>query len=333
MSVSALSSSLQIASTNLLSIPVLAFLLGVVAARLRCSLRLPDSAYQTVSIVLLLAIGLKGGVALRQTQAGDLLLPVAATVVLGIVIPIAAFALLKLLTPLGRIDRGSIAAHYGSTSLVTFTAALVLLESSGIAVEGFLPTLLTIMEIPGIIVGLLLASGGREPSAEGAGTASWRHGVVEVLTSRSVVLLVGGLVVGAVAGAEGYARVEPLFGGLFTGLLALFLLHLGAMVGEHVSEVRTAGWGLLVFAIGFPVLAGLTGVAAGTLIGLGVGGATVLGVLCGSASYIAAPAAVRIALPQAHETIAMTASLAITFPFNLVLGIPLLLAAARALGG
>ena len=137
----------------------------------------------------------------------------------------------------------------------------------------------------------------------------------------------------AIAGADGYTRVEPLFGGLFTGLLALFLLHLGAMVGQHLSEVRSAGWGLLAFAIGFPVVAGLAGVATGAAISLGIGGATVLGVLCGSASYIAAPAAVRIALPQAHETIAMTASLAITFPFNLILGIPLLLAAARSLAG
>jgi hypothetical protein len=323
------SSSLSIATTNLLSIPVLAFLLGVLAARLRSDLRLPDSAYRTVSMILLFAIGLKGGVALRQTDTGDLVLPVAATIVLGIVIPVAAFAVLRLLTPLGRMDRGSIAAHYGSTSLVTFTACLVLLESSGVPFEGFMPTLLTVMEIPGIIVGLLLATA---RSADGQERGSWRHGLLEVLTSRSVVLLVGGLVVGAISGPVGYERVEPLFGGLFQGLLALFLLHLGTMVGQHLSEVRSAGWGLLGFAVGFPIVVGAVGVATGTLIGLSIGGATVLGVLCASASYIAAPAAVRIALPRANETIALTSSLAITFPFNLTIGIPLLLALAQRLG-
>ncbi len=329
MFVEELSSSLSIATTNLLSIPVLAFLLGVLASRLHSNLRLPDSAYQTVSVILLLAIGLKGGVALRQTDSTDLIVPVLATIVLGIVIPIAAFAVLRVLTPLNRIDRGSMAAHYGSTSLVTFTAALVLLETSGIRFEGYLATLLTIMEIPGIIVGLMLATAG----PRGESDRSWRHGLGEVLTSKSVVLLVGGLVIGAVAGPTGYERVEPLFGGLFTALLALFLLHLGAMVGEHLPEVRSAGWGLLVFAIGFPLIAGTAGVLTGTAIGLSVGGSLLLGVLCGSASYIAAPAAVRIALPQAHETIALTSSLAITFPFNLTLGIPLLLTAAHWVGG
>lgn len=324
-----LSSSLSIALTNLLSIPVLAFLLGVLAARFRSDLRLPDSAYQTVSVILLFAIGLKGGVALRQTDSGELLLPVVVTVVLGILIPVAAFLVLRFMTPLGRVDRGSIAAHYGSTSLVTFTAALVLLESSGVTYEGYVATLLTVMEIPGIVVGLLLATA-RSESGESAG--SWRHGLTEVLTSRSVVLLVGGLLVGAISGPVGYERVEPLFGGLFQGLLALFLLHLGTMVGQHLPEVRSAGWGLLGFAIGFPVVVGAVGLAAGTVIGLSIGGATVLGVLCASASYIAAPAAVRIALPQAHETIALTSSLAVTFPFNLTIGIPLLLTIAQRLG-
>jgi hypothetical protein len=323
-----LQTALSIAGKNLLSIPVLAFALGVLASRIRSDLRLPEPVYQAASMILLLAIGLKGGVALRQANAGDLLVPILVTIGLGIVIPLGAFFALKILTPLGRMDRGSIAAHYGSTSLVTFTAALVLLESVAVRTEGYVATLLTVMEIPGIVVGLLLAT-----AKSGEKSSSWRHGLAEVLTSKSVLLLVGGLALGAVAGPEGYTRVEPLFGGLFQGILTLFLLHLGAMVGTHLAQVKSAGWGLLVFAIGFPVVAGVLGVLVGTSIGMDVGGATVLGVLCGSASYIAAPAAVRIALPEANETIALTSSLAITFPFNLTLGIPLLLAFAQRLAG
>jgi len=328
---------LDIAGANLLSIPVLAFALGVLAARLRSDLRLPTGAYEAISMVLLFAIGLKGGVRLRETEISDIALPIVVTLVLGIVLPLAAFAVLRLLTNLGRIDRGAIAAHYGSTSLVTFTAALVVLEDSGIAAEGFMTALLTIMEIPGIVVGLLLATA--QPP-KGAATdltpghvqgQPWLRGLLEVLTSRSVMLLIGGLAIGAIAGPVAYSRVEPLFGGLFQGLLALFLLHLGTVVGRSVAQVRQAGWGLAIFAIAFPLLAGLVGVSAGIAIGLSIGGATLLGVLSASASYIAAPAAVRIALPAAHEAIALTSSLAMTFPFNLTIGIPVYLAAAEFL--
>ena len=320
-----LADALGLAATNLLSIPVLAFALGLVAARIKGDLRLPQSAYETISIILLLAIGLKGGVTLTQTPPGDLVLPVTGTLVLGVTIPVMAFAALRWLTPIGRLDRGVIAAHYGSTSLVTFTAALVLLESSAIPVEGFMTALLTIMEIPGIVVGLLLAS---SPRQRGAGRP-WLRGLVEVLTSRSVLLLVGGLAIGAVAGASSYARVEPLFSGLFQGLLVLFLLHLGTVVGRGLADIKRAGWGLVVFAIAFPLFAGLLGATLGALLQLSIGGATMLAVLAASASYIAAPAAVRIALPEANEALALTASLAVTFPFNLAIGIPTYLAFAE----
>lgn len=321
-----LSGALQIAITNFTSITVLAFVLGLVAALVRSDLRLPEPVYKAVSFVLLLAIGLKGGVALRASTVGEIAGPVAVTIGLGILVPILAFLLLRVLTPLGRIDRGAIAAHYGSTSLVTFTAALVLLEGLGIFAEGYLPTLLTVMEVPGIVVGLLLATQGDE--AKG----SWRMGLREVLTSASVLLLVGGLVLGAISGADGYKKVEPLFGSLFQGLLALFLLHLGTVVGRSLGQLRSAGWGLVVFALAFPLIVGSVGVLVGTAIGVSVGGATMLGVLCASASYIAAPAAVEIALPEAKETIALGAALGVTFPFNLLLGIPLLLLLAQTLG-
>ena len=320
-----LSGALQIAIANFTSIPVLAFVLGFVAASLRSDLRLPEPVYKAISFVLLLAIGLKGGVALRSSSVGEVVVPVAVTIGLGVVIPVLAFVALRVMTPLGRLDRGAIAAHYGSTSLVTFTAALVLLQTLDVFTEGYLPTLLTVMEVPGIVVGLLLASSGSD--AKG----SWRAGLREVVTSPSVLLLVGGLVLGAVAGAEAYERVEPLFGGLFQGLLALFLLCLGTTVGRSIGQLRSAGWGLVAFGILFPIVIGAIGVLVGAGIGLGTGGATMLGVLCASASYIAAPAAVEIALPEAKETIALTASLGVTFPFNLLLGIPLLLLLAQTL--
>jgi len=363
-----LADSAHLALTNLTYVPVLAFVLGVVSTSLlRSPLRLPDSVYRFLSFYLLLAIGVKGGVALSTARIGDVVWPAIAALALGIVIPIGAFFALKLVTRLGVTDRGALAAHYGSTSLVTFTAATALLAASSIPVEGFAPTLLAIMEVPGIVVGLaivglarrtkaqaqnaeqrvLVGVGGREtidgaPPAtrdedtcsidDDTPTTSWSATMREVLTAPSVVLLVGGLVIGLITGPAGFDKVDPLFNGLFQGLLALFLLHMGAVAGETLSSVRRAGAGLVGFALVFPLVAGSIGVFAGTAVGLSVGGAAILGVLCASASYIAAPAAVSLALPGADRGLCLAASLGMTFPFNLLLGIPLLVALASVVG-
>lgn len=322
------------ALANLTSVPVLAFALGLIAVGLRADLRLPDAVYQALSMYLLLAIGLKGGVALRESEVGEVVGPVLLTIGLGILIPLACFVLLKVLTSLPRVDRGAMAAHYGSTSLVTFTAALVFLDSESIDYDGYVATLLTVMEVPGIVVGLLLAGAGvAGAGAVGATGARWSETVREVLLSRSIVLLVGGLLIGAVTGPVGYAKVEPLFGSLFIGALALFLLEMGVLTGRRLGDVRRAGWGLIAFALIFPFVAATVGIVGGVLIGMSTGTATVLGVLCASASYIAAPAAVRLALPAANPGITLSASLGITFPMNLVVGIPLYLLLAEFVTG
>lgn len=322
-----LGGTLDLAIANLTSPPVLAFVLGLLAVAVKGDIRLPDAVYQGISMYLLLAIGIKGGVALRVADAGEVVAPIAAALVLGIVIPLLAYGVLRVITPLGPVDRGAMAAHYGSTSLVTFTAALAFLDASAIPYEGFVSTLLTILEVPGIIVGLLLAA--RHSSR----SVSWGESLREVLVGRSVLLLAGGLLLGALTGPEGYARIEPFFGALFTGILTLFLLEMGVIAGRRLPDVRQAGFGLIVFAIAFPVAAGALGVAAGGLAGMSMGGAVMLGVLCASASYIAAPAAVRLALPEANPGFTLTAALGITFPFNLVIGIPLYLAIGEALLG
>ncbi|MDP4677005.1 MAG: sodium-dependent bicarbonate transport family permease [Candidatus Nanopelagicales bacterium] len=317
--------TLDLIATNVFSVPVLAFALGLLAAAIKADLRLPDAAYQAISIYLLLAIGLKGGVALREADLAEVAAPVAVAIILGVTIPILAFLGLRFLTKLGPVDRGALAAHYGSTSLVTFTAALVFLESLNVSYEGYVATLLAILEIPGILVGLLLArSMSKNPAgADAPSRRRWAESLREVLTGRSVLLLAGGLVMGVLTGPEGFVRVEPFFGGLFTGVLALFLLEMGMLAGRRLGDLRQAGFGLVVFAIVFPIVAGVLGIGGGSLAGMSTGGAMVLGVLCASASYIAAPAAVRLALPTANPGITLTASLGMTFPFNLVIGIPL----------
>jgi hypothetical protein len=313
------------ALTNLLSPPVLAFALGVVAAAVRSDLQIPDAMMRALSIYLLLAIGLKGGVALRAETASEVIVPVIAALALGVIVPAIAYGSLKLMTRLDRVDRGSIAAHYGSTSLVTFTAALVFLETAAVEVPGYAATLLAVLEIPGILIGIVLA---RRHLAK---TAGWGATIHEVLTGKSVLLLAGGLVIGMIVGPAGYAPIAPFFTDGFRGILVLFLLALGLEVGHRLGTLRQGGPGLILFAALFPFVAGSLGVATGVLIGMNVGGATILGILCASASYIAAPAAVRLALPDANVALSLTASIGITFPVNLVLGIPILTALAQRL--
>jgi len=325
-----LSSSLAQAGTNLVSVPVLAFLLGLISVALKADLRLPDAVYQATSIYLLFAIGLKGGVALRAADPAEIIAPIGVALILGMIIPLIVFAVLKYVTKLNPVDRGAMAAHYGSTSLVTFTAAIVFLESLDIEFEGFMPTLLTVLEIPGIIVGLLLAGRYLSRGESGSQQAGW---IREIVFGKSILLLGGGLIVGFLTGVQGYERVEPFFGSLFTGVLALFLLELGVLAGRRIGSVREAGIGLIAFAIVFPLFAGTLGIIGGYVAGLSVGGAMILGVLCASASYIAAPAAVRLALPTANPGITLTTSLGITFPFNLILGIPIYLFIAQSLEG
>jgi uncharacterized protein len=317
--------TLELARINLVSPAVLAFALGALSVAIRSDLRLPEALYQFLSIYLLFAVGLKGGAALSGAPLDTVLAPAAATILLGAAIPLACYPLLRIFGRFSIADAGSIGAHYGSVSVVTFTAAVVYLEAAGETVEAFMPALLAVMEIPGIVVALVLAR--------------WRLGdsgqlgeaVREVLAVRSIVLLAGGLGIGLLAGAEGTAAVDPFFVALFPGVLTLFLLELGINAAHRARDVLRGGRPLLVFGIVAPVVLGAIGAAIGVLAGLSPGGAAVFATLAASASYIAAPAAVRIALPEANPGLSLTAALAITFPFNLVIGIPLYHQFAQAL--
>jgi uncharacterized protein len=320
-------SSWDLALSNLVSVGVLAFVFGFIAARIKSDVRVPEQIYQFLSIYLLFGIGLKGGHSLKSVTFEEVFAPAVTTIVAGALIPVFAYISLRLIRTLSVVDRGSIAAHYGSTSLVTFSAALLFLESNSIYVEGFAPALLTLMEIPGLIVGIYLGS--RTPGSE----VKWSETLKEVLLGKTVLLLFGGLFIGAVSSNEGYEKVSPFFIGLLSGLLVLFLLHLGYLAGFNFSEVRKVGKPLIVFGLLFPVIVGVMGVALGSAIGLSVGGSTVLGVLCASASYIAAPAAVGVALPKANATLALMSSIGVTFPFNLIIGIPVYFKVAELLSG
>jgi hypothetical protein len=316
----------SIVISNLTSVPVLVFVLGFIAALFKSDVKLPDPVYQAISVFLLFGIGLKGGHSLQGVNFDSFIKPAIATVFLGAVIPLIAYLALGIGDKLSIPDRGAFAAHYGSTSLVTFTAALLFLENSNIAVEPYAIALLTIMEVPGIIVGIYLGSRLASESAP------WGKTLQEVITGKTITMLIGGMAIGFFTTDAGYDRVSPFFIDIQYGVLALFLLHLGCLAGGNLSQISHVGLTIAIFAILFPIFSGALGAATGTFLGLSVGGATILGVLCASASYIAAPAAVNLALPKANSASALISSIGVTFPFNLIVGIPLILEIAQWLG-
>ncbi|MEF3275463.1 MAG: sodium-dependent bicarbonate transport family permease [Chloroflexus sp.] len=308
----------ELVQINLLSPMVLAFALGIVATLVHSDLKLPDELYTTLSIYLLLAIGLKGGIALSQTSLAAFWAPAIATLALGLIIPVIAYTVARRLGRLSIADAAALAAHYGSVSAVTFAASQTFLDTVGVRYEGFMPALVAILEVPAIVIALLIAQ-----MAGGQQDGDWREALRELVTSKSILLLVGGMIIGWLAGPHGGKEVAPLFVDLFKGALTFFLLELGMVAARRFRDLPSAGWFLLGFAIMMPVFNGFLGVWFGSMAGLSLGGSTILGVLAASASYIAAPAAVRIALPQANPGFYLTAALGITFPFNLALGLPL----------
>jgi hypothetical protein len=306
---------------------VLFFILGVIARLARSDLRLPEALYEALSIYLLLAIGIKGGVELAQQPIGAVLPQAMAAMTLGAAIPFLLFPVLFKLGKLPRADSAAIAAHYGSVSVVTFAVASSFLLKNDVSSESYMPLLVALMEAPGIVAGILLARIG------GARRISWGPLTHEVLFGKSVLLLLGGVAIGAIAGPQGIKPIEPLFIGLFKGVLALFLLEMGLVAGGRLPDLKRAGAFLVVFGLAAPLGLGTLGAFVGHLIGLSLGGTALLATLAASASYIAAPTAMRIAVPEANPALSIGVSLGVTFPFNITIGIPLYLQLARWIGG
>lgn len=294
---------------------ILFFLLGLLAGLVRSDLRIPSVLYESLSIFLLLAIGLKGGVELARQPLAELLLPAVVVVGVGAVLPLVAFAVLQRLGRLTRADAASLAAHYGSVSVVTFAVAAAYLGKLGETFEGYMVVFLVLLEFPALMIGVWLAR-------RGQAAASLGKVLHEVFAGKSIVLLVGGLCIGWLAGAEGLKPLDKVFFDLFKGLLAIFLLEMGLVAASRIGDLRRAGLFLTGFAVLMPLFAGTLGAVTASLIGLSVGGTMLLATLYASASYIAAPAAMRIAIPEANPALSIGAALGITFPLNLLIGIP-----------
>ncbi len=301
---------------------ILFFLLGLFAGLMRSALRLPAAVYEFVSILLLLAIGLKGGVELARQPFAMLLPQMLAVLAMGLLLPLVAFPVLRYAGRFKRADAASIAAHYGSVSVGTYAVAVAYFATRGITFEEHMPLLLVLLEVPAILVGIVLARGlSRE--------TRWGSVAHEVFLGKGIVLLLGGLLIGWAAGPDGLSSIAPLFFDLFKGVLAIFLLEMGLLAAAQVGALRQYGPFLLVFGIAMPLFSAVVGTGLAWLLGLSVGGAAMLATLAASASYIAVPAAMRISVPEANPTLSLTASLGVTFPFNVLVGIPIYYALAE----
>ncbi len=320
---------ISLALANLLSPMILSFALGLGAALARSDLSVPEAAAKALSIYLLFAIGFKGGVSVAD-HGFDLGLvgAVGGGIVLSFALPFVAFGLLRTITRISLLDAAAVAAHYGSISIVTFVTATSVLAERQIAAEGYMVAVAAAMEAPAIVSALWIVSrggGGGRMDAQ-----LWR----EILLNGSIVLLVGSFVIGLVTGAEGMARIESFVVSPFQGVLCLFLLDMGLVAGRGLHKARgVLGAGAVAFGILMPLVGATAGLAMGVLVGLSPGGVVLMMTLAASASYIAVPAAMRVALPEAEPALYLTLSLGVTFPFNLIAGIPIYVTVATALAG
>lgn len=294
---------------------ILFFLLGLAGGLLRSDLKLPSALYETLSIYLLLAIGLKGGVELANHSLLALLPKMLTVLAVAAIIPLLAFPVLRSLGKMSRADAASIAAHYGSVSVVTFAVGTAYLMRMNQPFEGYMTVFLAMLEIPALVIGVLLAR-------RGQGTVAWGKLLHEVFLGKSVFLLIGGLLIGWIVGSEDIKPISGVFFVLFKGVLALFLLEMGLIAARQIGDLRSCGLFLITFGVITPLLSGTLGIATGWFLGLSAGGTMLLATLYASASYIAAPAVMRIAVPEANPALSIGASLGITFPFNLMVGIP-----------
>jgi len=314
----------------LLAPAVLFFALGAIAGWLKSDLTIPDQVAKTLALYLMLCIGFKGGVEARASGLSvDLLSAGGLGLVLSFAAPFAAYAVLRTLAGLERVTAAATAAHYGSVSVVTFAAGCEFLRAIGVEFGGYMAAVLALMETPAILAALLIAG-----SREGRSGARFKPALLrEVLLNGAAVVLVGSFIIGAVTGDRGMERLDVFVSALFQGALCLFLLDMGLVASRRLAEAPKLNGRLVAFALGWPVLSAAIALAASAGFGLSLGDASLMAVLAASASYIAAPAAMRIALPKADAGIYLSLSLGVTFPFNLLVGIPLYHALARLMYG
>lgn len=309
--------------SNILNPPVLFFFLGITAVLVKSDLEIPAPVPKLFSLYLLFAIGFKGGVELIKSGiTQEVIFTMLAAILMACIVPVYSFFILKI--KLDTYDAAAIAATYGSISAVTFITASAFLSELGIDFDGYMVAALALMESPAIIVGLILVNLFTSKEKEER-DFSWPEVLREAFLNSSVFLLVGSLIIGILTGEHGWQVLEPFTQGLFYGVLTFFLLDMGLVAARRIKDLQKTGIFLISFAILMPLLNAGIGLLIAKFIGMPQGDALLFSVLCASASYIAVPAAMRLTVPEANPSLYVSTALAVTFPFNIIVGIPLYL--------
>lgn len=322
---------LSLVLSNLLNPPVLFFFLGIFAILVKSDLEIPQPLPKFFSLYLLFSIGFKGGIELNKSGLSpQVLYTLAAAIAMSVLVPLYAYAILR--QRLDVSNAAAIAATYGSISAVTFVTGVSFLEQIGLTSSGYMVAIMALMESPAIIIGIILArrAGASGTATEGHGSGT-SHLLREALFNGSVLLLLGSLAIGLITGERGARALTPFTSEIFQGFLSLFLLEMGMSSARRLNDLKKFGAFPLVFAIALPLVNAVFGVALSYAIGLDRGDALIFTVLCASASYIAVPAALRMSLPEANPGLFVPMALAVTFPFNVAVGIPLYLTVINAL--
>jgi len=318
---------------NLIDPAILFFVLGVLAGALRSNLEIPRSIAKFLSLYLLMALGLKGGFALAQSGVtADVALSLGAAIAMAFIVPAIGYAFLRNRVP--RYDAAAVAASYGSVSAVTFVTAMQYLENAGLNFGGHMAVAMVLMESPAIIMAILLANAVRhtQPGASASGTPIGKI-IHESFTDGAQLLLLGAMTIGYISGETGKAMMEPFSGDLFKGMLAFFLLDMGLMVAKNFQDARRASPVLIGYALTAPAVHASLALLLAALLGMSVADAALLMVLSASASYIVVPAVLRYAIPEANPALYLGLSLGVTFPLNIIIGIPAYTAVAQAVLG
>lgn len=314
----------EIAYINLLSPMVLFFIIGIIAVLVNSDLKVPEALYSGYTMIILLTIGIKGGAELRDVSLMDMIPTIIIAILLSILMFGIAYFIVHFVFKYSVTNALAISAHYGSVSAVTFIAGIAFLDKIGLYYEPYMSAVLVIMEGPAIILAIISykiyiqKQGNKIENAE----SGLSHVVKEAFFGKSIFLLLGGIFIGMVAHSDGLAQIKPFFGDLFYGILCIFLLHMGMVATQSIRNINEFKIVSLLYAFLLPVIGGTLGVFAGSLVGISLGGAVILGFLSGSASYIAAPAAIAPTIPNANSGIYIGSALGLTLPFNLIIGIP-----------
>ncbi len=316
--------------SNILNPPVLFFFLGMMAVFLKSDLEIPQPLPKLFSLYLLMAIGFKGGYEISESGINpEIAVTLSAAILMSVVVPVYTFFVLKL--KLDVYNAAAIAATYGFISAVTFITASSFLGKIGIPFGGHMVAALALMESPAIIIGLVLVRIFTNDKKDGE--FSWGEVLREAFLNSSVFLLVGSLLIGILTGKTGWEKLQPFTQGIFYGVLTFFLLDMGLVAAKRIKELRKTGSFLIAFAVFIPVANAIIGILIAKLIGISIGNALLFAVLCASASYIAVPAAMRLTVPESNPSLYVSMALAITFPFNIIVGIPVYLQIIKQMWG